>query len=337
MNHQDDSNRQQGLYRSEYEHDACGVGMVANLSGEASHEIVVSGMTVLKRLMHRGATGNDPETGDGAGLLMKIPHGFFRKVLAAKDAKTAKNEESFGVAMIFDGEREEEKIEAAIRAEGCEVLAWRDVPINPDAIGRDARSVMPRIRQVFIRTPDFGHKTSVADVRCRKSEVLSFDKLVDVDYKKAVNKGAAQEFDWKTGVLGYVESDEDFYGIILGGTKAVSNDKRDDLERAVMASAGYDTATVDGLLSDTVSFDKQDYTRLVPLFEARDINGRTGYVYELAGKGDYIVYTESYKDSAGNRVDATWTYFYGGASNTAYKALKDVTSTITTWPVGYTI
>ena len=81
MNQQSKCERQQGLYRSEYEHDACGVGMVANLSGEASHEIVVNGMTVLKRLMHRGATGNDPETGDGAGLLMKIPHGFFRKVL----------------------------------------------------------------------------------------------------------------------------------------------------------------------------------------------------------------------------------------------------------------
>ena len=73
---------QRGLYRSEYEHDACGVGMVANLSGEANHDIVEKGMTILKRLMHRGATGNDSETGDGAGLLMKIPHGFFRKVLA---------------------------------------------------------------------------------------------------------------------------------------------------------------------------------------------------------------------------------------------------------------
>ena len=61
---------QQGLYRREYEHDACGVGMVANLSGAASHDIVVKGMTILKRLMHRGATGNDPETGDGAGLLL---------------------------------------------------------------------------------------------------------------------------------------------------------------------------------------------------------------------------------------------------------------------------
>ena len=141
---------QQGLYRREYEHDACGVGMVANLSGEASHDIVEKGMTILKRLMHRGATGNDPETGDGAGLLMKIPHAFFSKALAAKNAKIAKSEELFGVAMIFGGEGEEEKIEAAVKGEGCEVLAWRDVPTNPDAIGHDARSVMPRIRQVFI-------------------------------------------------------------------------------------------------------------------------------------------------------------------------------------------
>ena len=59
-------NDSQGLYRPEFEHDNCGVGMVANLSGEASHEIVVNGVTILKRLLHRGATGNDPETGDGA-------------------------------------------------------------------------------------------------------------------------------------------------------------------------------------------------------------------------------------------------------------------------------
>ncbi len=138
---------QQGLYRREYEHDACGVGMVANLSGEASHDIVEKGMAILKRLMHRGATGNDPETGDGAGLLMRIPHAFFRKVLAAKIAKDC---DSFGVAMIFGGEYEERKIEKIVKSEGCEVVAWRDVPTNPDAIGRDARSVMPRIRQVFI-------------------------------------------------------------------------------------------------------------------------------------------------------------------------------------------
>ena len=82
MNQQNDNGRQQGLYRREYEHDACGVGLVADISNTPSHAIVTHGLTVLKRLMHRGATGNDPETGDGAGLLLKIPHAFFRKVLA---------------------------------------------------------------------------------------------------------------------------------------------------------------------------------------------------------------------------------------------------------------
>ena len=153
MNQQNDCDRQQGLYRTEYEHDACGVGMVANLSGEASHEIVVSGMTILKRLMHRGATGNDPETGDGAGLLMKIPQGFFRKVLAAQNAKSAKDEKGFGVAMIFGGDGEESEIERVVRDEGCDVLAWRCVPVNPSAIGHDARKVMPSIRQLFISAP----------------------------------------------------------------------------------------------------------------------------------------------------------------------------------------
>ena len=144
--------QQQGLYRSEYEHDACGVGMVANLSGEASHEIVVKGMTILKRLMHRGATGNDPETGDGAGLLMKIPHDFF-------------GHGKCGVAMLFGGEGEERAIEDVIHAEGCEVIAWRDVPVNPDAVGHDARAVMPRIRQIFIgcnREPSTAAESEVA-------------------------------------------------------------------------------------------------------------------------------------------------------------------------------
>ena len=127
--------------------------MAANLSGEASHEIVISGLTILKRLMHRGATGNDPNTGDGAGLLLKIPHGFFRKVLSAKCVKVSDGE-LFGVAMIFGGEGEEKKIESVICAEGCEVLAWRDVPTDPSAIGRDARKVMPRIRQIFIAAKD---------------------------------------------------------------------------------------------------------------------------------------------------------------------------------------
>ena len=194
MNQQNDSDLQQGLYRSEYEHDACGVGMVANLSGEASHGIVVSGMTILKRLMHRGATGNDPETGDGAGLLMKIPHAFFRKVL--KDAFSHKGpkenrglnaflhdqDKVFGVAMIFGGEGEEEKIEATICAEGYDILAWRDVPTNVDAIGHDARAVMPRIRQVFVTAegangkddPDFERRLYILRRQIEKTTAKTY-------------------------------------------------------------------------------------------------------------------------------------------------------------------
>ena len=140
---------QQGLYRSEYEHDACGVGLVANLTGEPTHAIVEAGMTVLKRLMHRGATGNDPETGDGAGLLLQLPQKFFRKVLG-ETFSHKKHPGAFGVAMIFGGEGEEKTIENCVRNNSCDVIGWRDVPVNPDAIGRDARKVMPRIRQLFI-------------------------------------------------------------------------------------------------------------------------------------------------------------------------------------------
>ncbi len=198
----------QGLYRGEYEHDACGVGMVANLSGEASHDIVVNGMTVLKRLMHRGATGNDPETGDGAGLLMKIPYGFFRKVLAGmtsdnrlqtstlevgslKSEVKNNSDTDLGIAMIFGGEGEEGKIEAAVRGEGCEVLAWRDVPINPAAIGKDARAVMPRIRQMFIKTSDVGPQTS--EVGSPKSEVLSFERRLYV-IRRQIEKATSKTY-----------------------------------------------------------------------------------------------------------------------------------------------
>ena len=196
MNDKQDRQRQEGLYRGEYEHDACGVGMVANLSGEASHDIVLKGITVLKRLMHRGATGNDPETGDGAGLLMRIPYGFFRKIISNKTSdfgpRTSATAE-FGVAMLFGGEGEEAAIEGAVKAEGCEVLGWRDVPVDPDAIGRDARSVMPRIRQLFIGTPDLGLKTSAAEVGSPKSEVLAFERRLYI-IRRGIEKATKKTY-----------------------------------------------------------------------------------------------------------------------------------------------
>ena len=137
----------QALYDPMNEHDACGVGLVANINNVASHQIVLQGITVLKRLMHRGAAGGDPETGDGAGLLLSMPHKFFRKV-------NANLPERYGVAMFFvDNTLEATAFDAKIKeiaaAEGMPVLNFREVPVNADKIGRTARETLPHIRQVF--------------------------------------------------------------------------------------------------------------------------------------------------------------------------------------------
>ena len=115
----------QALYDPMNEHDACGVGLVANINNVASHQIVLQGITVLKRLMHRGAAGGDPETGDGAGLLLSMPHKFFRKVNPELPAR-------YGVAMFFvDNTLEATAFDAKIKeiaaAEGMPVLNFREV------------------------------------------------------------------------------------------------------------------------------------------------------------------------------------------------------------------
>ncbi|MGN0851898.1 MAG: glutamate synthase large subunit [Kiritimatiellia bacterium] len=139
------SEQPRGLYDSKFEHDACGVGLIANLDNVATHDIVVHGQTVLNRLMHRGATGNDPETGDGAGLLLQIPDAFFRKTVANLPPQG-----DYGIAMIFGAEGEEALFERVVRANGASVIAWRDVPVVPSAVGPVARSVLPKIRQLFV-------------------------------------------------------------------------------------------------------------------------------------------------------------------------------------------
>ena len=135
----------QGLYDPQNEHDACGVGMVADLNNRPSHRIVEQGLTVLRRLTHRGAAGWDPETGDGAGILVALPDTFFRARLPHLPSPG-----TYGVAMVFGGEGREAQMEALLAEEGLKTLAWREVPIHPEAIGRSARATCPRIRQVFV-------------------------------------------------------------------------------------------------------------------------------------------------------------------------------------------
>ena len=158
---------QHGMYDRHFEHDACGVGLVASLDNVASHDIVTHGLTVLKRLMHRGATGNDPETGDGAGLLVQIPDAFFRQRVPNLPPKG-----EYGLAMVFGAVGEEAIFESAVRGNGAAVLAWRDVPVVPEAVGPVARRVLPRIRQLFVSFAAGGQGTADGNARERQLYVI---------------------------------------------------------------------------------------------------------------------------------------------------------------------
>ena len=145
----------QGLYDPAHEHDACGVGFVANIRGEKSHEVVSKGIQVLINLEHRGACGCDPETGDGAGLLVQIPDVFLRREMA-RQGVSLPDPGRYAVGMIFlDRDPDRAAAQAAIleeitRAEGQTVLGWRDVPCDEQAIGWLARESQPRVRQFFV-------------------------------------------------------------------------------------------------------------------------------------------------------------------------------------------
>ena len=141
----------QGLYNSANEHDACGVGMVADINGVKKHSIVENGVQILERLMHRGAVGGDSQTGDGAGIMTQIPDEFFRNKVPALPLAG-----DYAVGMIFlprDAELAEKcraVCEAAIADEGMSVITWRKVPVDESAIGGVALATCPRIEQVFV-------------------------------------------------------------------------------------------------------------------------------------------------------------------------------------------
>ncbi len=143
-----------GLYDPTYEHDACGLGFVARLDGRRTRETVEEGLEVLHNLEHRGTTGRDPETGDGAGILTQIPDGFFRRECEALGIELPAAG-CYGVGMLFesresDGLDCEGRLAEICAEEGHDLLGFRDVPVVPEAVGEVARSVMPRIRQFFI-------------------------------------------------------------------------------------------------------------------------------------------------------------------------------------------
>ena len=141
VNHPRGMPSEQGLYNPANEHDACGLGFVVNINGKQSHDIITKGIQILINLTHRGACGCDPETGDGAGILIQIPHKFFARECQAL-GYTLPNPGEYGVGMMFLPVEPQQRlicegiIERIAREEGLTVLCWRDTPANGNAIGR---------------------------------------------------------------------------------------------------------------------------------------------------------------------------------------------------------
>ncbi|MDR1613090.1 MAG: glutamate synthase large subunit [Planctomycetota bacterium] len=160
-----------GLYDPVNEHDACGVGFVARVDGSASHGVVESALTALCNLAHRGASGADADSGDGAGILAAIPDALFRRKTGFDLPPAGR----YAVGMAFlpagglDLAAVRDEAERAASAEGWAWLGWRDVPVRPDALGKVALASMPIVRQFFIAPPD---PTADADALERVAYVL---------------------------------------------------------------------------------------------------------------------------------------------------------------------
>jgi glutamate synthase (NADPH/NADH) large chain len=138
----------QGLYNPANEHDACGVAMVATLNKIATHDIVEKALTALRNLEHRGASGAEPDSGDGAGILIRIPDRFFREIVEFDLPRSGSY--ATGIAFIEKGVEVEAEIARIAHVEGLKVLGWRELPINSTSLGKTALSVMPDFKQLFV-------------------------------------------------------------------------------------------------------------------------------------------------------------------------------------------
>ncbi len=206
-----------GLYRPEFEKDNCGFGLIAQMDGKPSHDLVSTAIESLGNLTHRGAIGADGKTGDGCGLLMKKPDGFFRTIAKELGFKLREN---YAVGMVFlsreqgHAQQHQEIVTKKIRAQGLEVLGWREVPINAqEACGLEALRLLPIMRQVFVNPAkgmddaEFERKLYIARRLCEKaitdddafyiptlsSQVVSYKGLVMPSYLPVFYKDLQDE------------------------------------------------------------------------------------------------------------------------------------------------
>ena len=188
------THKPQGLYHPRNEHDACGMGLVASIRGEKSHEIIRKGLEVLINLTHRGAAGCDPETGDGAGILIQIPHEFFVQECEQLGMELPEPG-AYGVAMCFLPVEKHNRLqcegvfERIVQEEGLTVLGWRDTPLNGDAVGREARASQPYIEQMFVSRPEGSEHAGLDED--------AFERLLYRVRRRTENEIAASEIEEK--------------------------------------------------------------------------------------------------------------------------------------------
>ncbi|MFJ2772707.1 glutamate synthase large subunit [Streptomyces sp. NPDC087300] len=194
----------QGMYDPRNEHDACGVGFVATLTGVASHELVEQALTVLRNLEHRGATGSEPDSGDGAGILLQVPDAFLREVAGFQLPEAG----AYAVGIAFlpvdtagTTDAAVSQIETIASEEGLTVLGWRDVPVAPELLGATARSTMPVFRQIFVADGDtqgleLDRKAFVLRKRAEREAATYFPSLSarTIVYKGMLTTGQLEPF-----------------------------------------------------------------------------------------------------------------------------------------------
>jgi glutamate synthase domain-containing protein 2/glutamate synthase domain-containing protein 1/glutamate synthase domain-containing protein 3 len=183
---------ERGLYSPSFERDACGMGFIAHLKGEKSHSIIRDAMTVLAHMSHRGACGCDPETGDGSGILLQIPHELYKERCAALGIALPETGR-YAVGQLFlprDAEKQAKAraiIERVLAEEGVPLLGFRAVDVNPDVCGWLARESMPDFAQVFVGVP------GDLDQEAFERKLFIVRKLIE-NQAKAVELSAAQGF-----------------------------------------------------------------------------------------------------------------------------------------------
>ncbi len=197
--------KKQGLYDPQFEHDACGIGCITNIKGKTSHKIITQAIQILKNLAHRGGVGSDPATGDGAGILIQMPHTFMKKV-CANEGIDLPEKFNYGVGMLFLSPDEDtrakslEKVKKIIEDENQVLLGIRKVPVYEACIGQGALEAMPYIVQLFIgkgsenmSAEDFERKLyvigKIAEKQIRKTGDDNYFYFASLSARTVVYKG----------------------------------------------------------------------------------------------------------------------------------------------------